>query len=116
MSAHLEELKKMLAEAPKRCVQIDDQPHIFIGCNDKAEKKIAWALSHGKTVTEGDTSVWVEWWPVRDNAKAGSGAYIWHKDNDQVRCEKILFTRNNKTNEVERKTLRHDWKDAILVL
>ncbi len=113
----LEDLKKAIADAPKRLVQIDDRLHIFVGADTagKIEKTVKRALADGKTVIENGTSQWIEFWPVRDHSKTGTDAYTWKKDGNSVRTERILFTKNPK-NEVTQKSLGFVWKDALTVI
>lgn len=109
--------KKLLADAPKRFVQIDDRLHIFVGADTagKIERTIKRALADGKTIIENGTSQWIEFWPVRDNTKSGTDAYTWQKGGNNVRTEKILFTKNPQ-NEVTKKSMGFVWKDALTVI
>lgn len=115
MSA-LDDLKKAIADAPKRLVQIDDKLYVYVSPDDgKVDLIIKNALANGKTVIENGTSQWVEFWPVRAPDKSGSDAYTWRKDGNSIRTEKILFTKNPK-NEVTQKSLGFVWKDALTVI
>jgi hypothetical protein len=114
--SNLDDLKKAIADAPKRLVQINDKLFIYVGTETslRADHAIKRALADGKTIIENGTSQWIEFWPVRDNNKSGSDAYTW-RDGDSIRTEKILFTKNPK-NKVTQKSLGFVWKDALTVI
>ncbi len=110
----VDKLKQLLAEAPKRAIQIDDRLFIFIATDAKAEAAIKRGLAQGKTIIENGVSRWVEWYPVRLPGQTGSAAYVW-KGGNHVKAEKLLFTKD-ATGNVKRESLGFAWREAQEVM
>jgi hypothetical protein len=109
-----EELMKILDQAPKRVVQIENKLYVFIGMNAKADAAIKKAIASGKTVVEDGVTRWLEVCPVMDTTKEGSDAYTW-KDGNTLKVELILFTKqaNGEVTKVSRGFVWRNWRIAF---
>jgi DNA mismatch repair protein MutH len=111
-----EALKQMLADAPRRTVQIDSTVHLYLGADTTGhvEQTIQKALAAGKTVTDNGTAQWIEHFPVA-LAGTGSARYTWDKSGNRVKCERVLCTRT-ESGEYTQKVLGFSYRDATEVL
>lgn len=98
----MSEHERILREASKRAVTIDDTIRLFIGVDDAViEAEIDKALRRGSTVTEGGVSRWIETFEVIDTTKSGADCFTWR--GDKVLAEKVLLTKIK--GEVTRKVI-----------
>lgn len=116
-TARREALKAQLAAAPRRAISIGDTMHIVLGtgCEAEVARLIKQGLARGDTVTEGNTSQWVDEEPIRDQARAAasgraSDAYTWSKDGNKIKVQRTLVTRDDKTGTISRRPAGTAWR------
>ena len=95
--------------------KIGDILHIFDApSRPSIQKKIKRALAKGETIIHEDKSrEWIVTFPIHDENKTGSSAYIWDKSGDRIKCarERVVVKDGTRTTE----TLRPIFKgwDAV---
>ncbi len=85
----------------KRSIRIGGTLHLYVGSTveelatltPQIEMLIERALQHGDAVIEDGVSRWFEENDIFDTCKSGSDAYVWSRNGDSVKTEKVLVTR-----------------------
>ncbi len=98
--------KLVAAFRAARKVRIGDVLHITTDAGMDA--KIEAALNRGETVVENGVTRWISENYVQNLGKTGSARYVWHKDGNRVKTERVLMTK--VTGSVTSKPLGFVWR------
>lgn len=104
--------RKILRDAEKTSIQIDDSLEIAIGPNAVAEvtAKAEKALKKGKTVRwSNGLTQWIKHVPIVNKDRNGSEKFVWDKSGNKIKHQTVLFSKK-KNSQITQKVIGSSYR------